>query len=289
MNNLLPAPAKVVRDLPLWRTQMKPKRRTADYTWTPPRDFRDICACQRHARRERALWRRAIRGARKRAVALIVTVPLAFCAIGMEAMDVSLPRLAQQAIEMSSSGSRDLQVFTARKVRDAFITPDRVVNTLTFDRAKEDFFRSEVPYGSIIYREAMKNGLAPELIAAVVESESDFRPHLVSSKSARGLMQIVPETARLMGCDDPFDPHANIAAGTRYLHYLVDRFGDEKLALAAYNAGEGTVERLGGGVPQYQETIDYLQRVTTRTKLYRQRVQNRYLASVRMQASIIAR
>ena len=102
-------------------------------------------------------------------------------------------------------------------------------------------------------------------------------------------MQLVPETARLMGCDNPFDPHANIAAGTRYLHYLVDRFGDEKLALAAYNAGEGTVERLGGGVPQYQETIDYLQRVTTRTKLYRQRVQNRYLASVRMQASIIAR
>jgi soluble lytic murein transglycosylase-like protein len=268
---------------------MKPKRRTADYTWTPPRDFRDICACQRHARRERALWRRAIRGARKRAVALIVTVPLAFCAIGMEAMDVSLPRLAQQAIEMSSSGTRDLEVFTRRKVRDAFITPGRVVNTLTFDRAKEDFFRSEVPYGSIIYREAVKNDLAPELIAAVVESESDFRPRLVSSKSAQGLMQLVPETAHLMGCDNPFDPHANIAAGTRYLHYLVDRFGDEKLALAAYNAGEGTVERLGGGVPQYQETIDYLQRVTTRTKLYRQRVQNRYLASVRMQASVIAR
>ena len=109
----------------------------------------------------------------------------------------------------------------------------------------------------------MKNHLAPELIAAVVESESDFRPRLVSHKSAQGLMQIVPETARLMGCDDPFDPHANIAAGTRYLHYLVDRFGDEKIALAAYNAGEGTVERLGGGIPQYPETIDYVHRVTT--------------------------
>ncbi|MEA2342704.1 MAG: soluble lytic murein transglycosylase [Thermoanaerobaculia bacterium] len=268
---------------------MKQKRRTADYSWTPPRDFFDICACQRHARRERALWRRAVRGARKRAVTLFVTVPLAFCAIGMEAMNVSLPALAQHAIEMSSSGTRDLQVFTTRKVRDAFISPDRVANALTFDIAKEQFFKAEVPYGAIIYREAVKNQLSPELIAAVVESESDFRPRLVSAKAAQGLMQIVPETARLMHCDNPFDPHANIAAGTRYLHYLVDRFGDEKIALAAYNAGEGTVERLGGGIPQYPETIDYVHRVTTRTKLYRQRVQNRYLASVRMQASVIAR
>jgi hypothetical protein len=268
---------------------MKPNRRSADYSWTPPRDFRDICACQRHARRERALWRRAVRGARKRAVALCVTVPLAFCAIGMEAMDVSLPQLAQQAIEMSSSGTRDLEVFTARRVRDAFIGPDRVAQTLTFDVAKEEFFKKQVPYGSIIYREAVKNELPPELVAAVVESESDFRPRLVSAKAAQGLMQIVPETARLMGCDNPFDPHANIAAGTRYLHYLMNRFGDERTALAAYNAGEGTVERLGGGIPQYPETIDYLHRVTSRTKIYRQRVQNRYLAAVRMQASIIAR
>lgn len=268
---------------------MNAKRRTADYTWTPPRDFRDICACQRHARRERALWRRAVRGARKRAVTLFVTVPLAFCAIGMEAMDVSLPQLAQHAIEMSGSGTRNLEVFAARKVRDAFIDPDRVAKTLTFDTAKEEFFKTDVPYGSIIYREAVKNQLSPELIAAVVESESDFRPRLVSAKTAQGLMQIVPETARLMHCDDPFDPHANIAAGTRYLHYLVNRFGDERIALAAYNAGEGTVERLGGGIPQYPETIDYVHRVTARTKRYRQRVQNRYLASVRMQASIIAR
>jgi hypothetical protein len=268
---------------------MKYRRRIADYTWTPPRDFREICACQRHARRERALWRRAVRGARKRAVTLFVTVPLAFCAIGMEAMDVSLPQLAQQAIEMSSRNTQTFEVFTTRRVRDAFLQSDRVVKTLTFDTAKEQYFTNEVPYGSIIYREAVKNQLPPELIAAVIESESDFRPRLVSAKAAQGLMQIVPETARLMGCDNPFDPHANIAAGTRYLHYLMDRFGDEKVALAAYNAGEGTIERLGGGIPQYPETIDYLQRVTTRTKLYRQRVQNRYLAAVRMQASIIAR
>jgi soluble lytic murein transglycosylase len=156
------------------------------------------------------------------------------------------------------------------------------------DVAKEEFFKTEVPYGSIIYREAVKNDLPPELIAAVVEAESDFQPRLVSNRGARGLMQIIPETARLMGCGDPFDPHANIAAGTKYLHHLMNRFGDERMALAAYNAGEGTVERLGG-IPPYPETIDYVHRVATRTRLYRQRAQKRYMASVEMQASVIAR
>lgn len=261
---------------------MKAKHISADYTWTPSRDFRDICACQRHARRERAIWRRALRLARRRAVALCVTVPLAFGAIGM---NVSFPAFAQRAIAIG--GSRDFPVFTTRRVREAFLHPEKAPTTFSLDVAKEEFFRTQVPYGSIIYREAMKNELPPELVAAVVESESDFRARLVSGKDARGLMQIIPETARLMGCSDAFDPHANVAAGTRYLRYLKDRFGDERLALAAYNAGEGTVERLGGGIPQYPETLDYLHRVSARTRMYQQRVQKRYLASVRMQASII--
>jgi hypothetical protein len=270
---------------------MSLERQATNYAWTRPRDFRDICVCQVHARRERALWRRALRGAKRRGVALLVTLPLAFGAIGMEGMNLSLPAFAQQAIEMGG-GSRPFHIFTTKSARQALLQPEQMpatlTNTLTMDVAKEEFFKTQVPYGSIIYREALKNELAPELIAAVVESESDFRPGLVSEKDARGLMQIVPATARLMGCVDPFDPHANIAAGTKYLHYLVNRFGDERLALAAYNAGEGKVERLGG-IPQYPETLDYLQRVADRASQYRQRVRNRYIASARMQAKVIAR
>lgn len=265
---------------------MKPKRRAADYTWTPPRDFRDICACQRHAHRERALWRRALRGAKRRGVALLVAVPLAFGAIGTEAMNLSLPALAQQAINIGDR--HPFPVFMTRRVREAFLNPEQVSTTLTLDVTKEEFFRTEVPFGSIIYREALKNDLPPELVAAVVESESDFRPLLVSNKNARGLMQIVPETGRLMGCDDPFDPRANVAAGTKYLRYLLKRFGDERVALAAYNAGEGKVERLGG-IPQYPETLDYLHRVASRTRSYRQRIQHRYASSLQMQASVVAR
>jgi len=277
MNDLSKLSKELVRLLPI-----------GDSMRLNDRDFRDICSCQIHARRERALWRRALRGAKRRGVALVVTVPLVFGAIGMDAMNLSLPSFAKKAIEMSS-GSRPFPIFTTRKVRETFLNPEKAPVAFTLDVAKEEFFRTQVPYGAIIYREAIKNELAPELVAAVVESESDFRPRLVSNKEARGLMQIVPETARLMGCDDPFDPHANIAAGTRYLHYLVNRFGNEKAALAAYNAGEGVVERLGGGIPDYPETIDYVHRVTARSSEYRQRVQKRYAAAARMQASLIAR
>jgi len=261
---------------------MKQTRSGSDYSWTPSRDFREICACQSHARRERTLWRRALRTARKRGVALLVTVPLAFGAIGIEAMNLSLPALAQEAISQ-----RHFPVFTTRKVREAFLKPEQAATTLTLGIAKEEFFRTQVPFGSIIYREALKNDLAPELIAAIVESESDFRPHLVSNKNAQGLMQIVPETSRLMGCNDPFDPHNNVAAGTKYFRYLLNRFGDERLALAAYNAGEGTVERLGD-VPEYPETIDYINRVAARTISYRNRFQHRYEASAQLQASVLA-
>ena len=265
---------------------MKTKSRAADFTWAPPRDFPDICACQRHARREQVLWRRLLRGTKRRGVALLVTVPLAFGAIGIEAMSLSLPDLAQKVITVRDR--RPFPVFTTRIVHETFLDPAQVATTLTLEVTKEEFFRTQVPFGSIIYREAVKNDLPPELIAAIVESESDFRPRLVSNKNARGLMQIVPETGHLMGCDDPFDPRANIAAGTKYLRYLLDRFGDERLALAAYNAGEGKVERLGG-VPQYPETLDYLHRVAARTRSYRQRVQHRYAATVQMQTSVVAR
>ncbi|HEX9407508.1 MAG TPA: lytic transglycosylase domain-containing protein, partial [Thermoanaerobaculia bacterium] len=153
------------------------------------------------------------------------------------------------------------------------------------DVAKGDFFHSQVPFGSIIYREAVRNNLSPELVAAVVEAESDFRPRLVSNKNAQGLMQIVPETSRILGCDNPFNPAENVAAGAKYLRYLMDRFGDQRLALAAYNAGEGTIERFGG-VPPFPETVNYLQRVAHGTRSYRQQVHNRYVAALRIHTTM---
>ena len=257
-------------------------------------DYRIICPCQMHSRRSRIARTAtaALAQLKKRSVALGVGVPLAFFALGFpsEAMNVTLPVLKYPiALTTTSTSSQTtpFPIFTTPKIRESFMVPAPVVRKpLTLDVIKEDYFRTEIPYGSIIFREARRNNLPPELVAAIVESESDFRAHLVSGKNAQGLMQLVPETGRLLGCENPFNPADNIAAGTKYLRYLMDRFGNERMALAAYNAGEGNVERFGG-IPPFQETTDYLQRVAYRTKSYRQRVNNRYVAAMRMRATML--
>lgn len=129
------------------------------------------------------------------------------------------------------------------------------------DEVKENFFKKEVPFGSLIYSEAMKNKLAPELVAAVVHTESKFVPTARSQAGAVGLMQLVPRTGRWLGARNLMDPAQNIMAGTKYLKYLTDRFGgDQQKVIAAYNAGEGNVRRFGG-VPPFRETRSYVQRV----------------------------
>jgi soluble lytic murein transglycosylase-like protein len=146
---------------------------------------------------------------------------------------------------------------------------------LLSERVREEFFRTEIPYGSLIYREAKRNNLPPELVAAVVKAESDFRPRLVSNKNAIGLMQIIPSTGEFMGANDLFDPADNVRIGTRYLRYLNRRFnGDTTLVLAAYNAGEGTVRR-HQGVPPYKETRDYLRKISISHADYVQRLSER--------------
>jgi soluble lytic murein transglycosylase-like protein len=121
------------------------------------------------------------------------------------------------------------------------------------------------PYGEQIYAVARRHEVNPELVAALVRAESAFRPAAVSPKGARGLMQLMPATARRFGLtpEEVLQPERNLEAGTRYLRWLLDRFsGDVERALAAYNAGEGTVDRYGG-VPPYRETRDYLRRIFT--------------------------
>ena len=141
-----------------------------------------------------------------------------------------------------------------------------------------NFYRKEsfssaprvLSYAELIKRYAGQYDLDEALVKAVIKVESDYRPHVVSSKGAQGLMQLIPETARDMNVSDPFDPSDNIHGGTRYLRLMLDQFdGDLELALAAYNAGPGTVKR-HGGVPPYTETLNYIQRVKHYLDYYRQ-------------------
>lgn len=113
---------------------------------------------------------------------------------------------------------------------------------------------------SLVQRYGRTHGIDPCLVQAVLEVESDYRPNAVSSKGAQGLMQIMPETQNDLGLQRPFDPEANIAAGVRYLNQLLERFPEVELALAAYNAGPGTVDAYNG-IPPYPETRRYVRKV----------------------------
>ncbi len=120
----------------------------------------------------------------------------------------------------------------------------------------------DVPFANFIADSARVHGVAPELVASVIAVESNFNPNAVSWRSARGLMQLMPQTARRLGVTRIFDPQQNIEGGTRYLKELLVRYnGDLNLTLAAYNAGPDRVEQYRT-VPPYRETRDYVRRVT---------------------------
>lgn len=251
--------------------------------WRGGSDWRVVCSCQQHSFRHRQVVRTSLRMT-ARVAAILLGIPLALAAVDMDNATKALSlRQTQSAPKRVVQQTAAALPIITDSVRQQFLSP--ASRPLNLDVFKEDYFRTHVPYGEIIYREARKNDLAPELVAAMVHTESDFRPGLVSNKSAQGLMQIIPSTAALLGVDDPFDPEKNIAAGTRYFRYLLDRFDDETIALAAYNAGEGNVARFGG-IPPFTETKNYITKVNRRTRRYREGFRTNYIASVRMRRAL---
>jgi soluble lytic murein transglycosylase-like protein len=118
-----------------------------------------------------------------------------------------------------------------------------------------------MPYGAIIDRVAAEQGVPAKLVRAVIQVESAYQERARSPKGAMGLMQLMPETARQYALADPYDPAANIEAGIKHLKSLLQRL-PTALALAAYNAGEGAVERFHG-MPPYPETQRYVSRILT--------------------------
>jgi soluble lytic murein transglycosylase-like protein len=119
-------------------------------------------------------------------------------------------------------------------------------------------------FDSIIEREASANSIPVDLVRAVIQVESNFNTRARSSVGAMGLMQLMPATAADLGVQNPYDPAQNIRGGVAYLRQLLDRYGTEELALAAYNAGPEAVGRYGNRVPPYSETRNYVQRIASR-------------------------
>src|ERR1043165_1851788 len=116
----------------------------------------------------------------------------------------------------------------------------------------------------IIFEAGEKEGVDPRFIHAVIWQESKYKVDARSHAGAQGLMQLIPATAKRFGCEHPEDPKENVTAGTKYLGWLLKRFsGNVELALAAYNAGEGAVDKYDG-VPPYNETQNYVKIISQR-------------------------
>lgn len=134
---------------------------------------------------------------------------------------------------------------------------DGVSSTMLF--AQDQYLQRLIDYYSEYYQ------VDPLLVKLIMEQESGYDPFALSPVGAMGLMQLMPDTAWMLGVDDPWDPEENIEGGVRYFSQQLDRFGRVELALAAYNAGPGAVEQWGG-VPPYPETVNYVGNIMGRYK-----------------------
>jgi soluble lytic murein transglycosylase-like protein len=130
---------------------------------------------------------------------------------------------------------------------------------LSYSEERRALFGTE--FDAIIETAAKEYDIDASLVSALIRAESNYQPRAISRKGARGLMQLMPATAKRLAVKQPFDPSSNVRGGVKYLRELVDRFGNHpELVLAAYNAGEGAVETYGG-VPPYRETMTYVDRI----------------------------
>ena len=182
------------------------------------------------------------------------------------ALVMSFPSLVRGQTLYSYLDEQGVRVFTnippGGHVRDLRVTGDSASRTLSEPSVSSPGQSFTSPYEPIIEKYAAQYDIDPALINSVISTESDFNPKAVSSKGAGGLMQLMPGTASRLGVKNVFDPEQNIQGGVRHLRYLLDTFdNDLSLSLAAYNAGENLVQRLGR-IPDFKETHDYVRSIT---------------------------
>ena len=182
---------------------------------------------------------------------LIVTVVL--CTASPAAAQIYAWRDADGRMVLSDKPRADKGAQTTYAVHGSSTVKATIPLAISHKSAKFDAAISE---------HARRQGVAEDLVRAVIQVESAFNPNAVSNKGAMGLMQLMPATARELGVRNPFDPDQNIGGGVKYLKQLLERYDNKvELALAAYNAGIGNVEKYGA-VPPFKETRNYVNKIT---------------------------
>lgn len=197
------------------------------------------------------------------------------CLLGMTTFTVGITSSSagQMYIYQDKNGST---LLTNRKSYDQSLKkvkvtyyPDSNIHSYTNWGASEasvlpSYNKNKNAFDHIIKQAALQHGVSEGLIKAVMHTESGFNVNARSPVGAQGLMQLMPATARRFNVTNAFDAQQNIFAGAKYLSWLLKRFGgNTQMALAAYNAGEGNVDKYGG-IPPFRETQDYVRRVTSR-------------------------
>ena len=162
-------------------------------------------------------------------------------------------------------GRVSIRVDHGRLVRSVVVTPRPVEKTTEKPAKPANTIVPDPKLADIVEAAAKQYDVDPLLVHSVIQVESNYQAKAVSPKGAQGLMQLIPATARRFGATNSFDPKENIEAGVRYLKYLGTMFSEDLgLALAAYNAGEGAVQKYGNSIPPYRETEQYVHNVGKR-------------------------
>lgn len=201
-------------------------------------------------------------------------VAAALVVLGSPAVRAEISRSSKRTVVVPAKTVARLDPRSGQQVRTIVVPPrviaSREIKPLAIGEEIDGGAMAEKPLRAadsnvqaFVEEAALKYDVNPALIDSVIQVESSYNPRAVSPKGAQGLMQLMPDTARRLGVGNPFDPRENVLGGAKYLKFLQETFKDDRLAIAAYNAGEGAVAKYND-VPPFPETMNYVAQVGKR-------------------------